>query len=308
MNSSTLIGAHMSISGGIHTALERGMSIGCRTIQLFSKNNTQWAAKPLSEEDIKNYKRLEIESRIRPIVTHSSYLINLCAKDPIILKKSRRAFREELDRCERLAIPYFVFHPGAHMGHGEGEGIRRIAESLNVIHQQTPAYRVMSVIEVTAGQGTSVGYRFEHLRGIIDAVEMKDRMGVCVDTCHLFAAGYDIATERGYESTFEKFDRMIGLERLVVFHVNDSKRELGSHIDRHEHIGKGKIGEGAFRLLMNDPRFVRIPKILETPKSEDMHEDVINLRRLRSFVRPERRSRSRRSSRPRGQRLQRGRT
>ncbi len=279
-----LLGAHMSISGGVHTALERGMSIGCTTIQLFSKNNTQWAAKPLSNEEIKKFMSLEIKSGIRPVVTHSSYLINLCATNTVILKKSQRAFKEELDRCEQLGIPYFVFHPGAHMGRGEKEGIQRIADSLNLIHEKTPDHHVMSVLEVTAGQGTAVGYRFEHLRKIIDEVEKKDRMGVCVDTCHLFAAGYHISTERGYESTFEEFDSIIGLARLVAFHVNDSKRELGSRVDRHEHIGKGKIGNVAFRLLMNDPRFVAIPKILETQKSEDMHEDVINLKKLRSFV------------------------
>ncbi len=274
----------MSIKGGIHTAHERGMRIGCTTIQLFTKNNTQWAAKPLSEEDIKNYKRLEKKSRIRPVVAHSSYLINLCARDPLVLKKSRRGFKDELDRCERLGIPYLVFHPGAHMERGEQEGIERVAESLNTLHESTQGYDVMSVLEVTAGQGTAIGFRFEHLKKIIDALEMKERVGVCIDTCHLFAAGYDITTEPGYERTFDEFEDIIGLERLVVFHVNDSKRELGSRVDRHEHIGKGRIGTVAFRFLMNDPRFVKVPKILETPKSEDMHEDVMNLRKLRGLL------------------------
>lgn len=275
----------MSIAGGIHTALERGMSIGCSTIQLFVRNNTRWAAKPLTEDEVKSYRALETESKIQPILTHSSYLINLCAKDPVVLRKSQRAFREELDRCERLGIPYFVFHPGSHTGRGEKDGIQHIADSLNFIHERTPGYRVLSVLEGTAGQGTAVGYRFEHLRQIIDAVETKERMGVCLDTCHLFAAGYDIRTERGYEATFDEFDSIVGLQRLVAFHVNDSKRELGSRVDRHEHIGKGRIGNLAFRLLMNDPRFVSIPKILETPKTVDMHEDVMNLRKLRSFLR-----------------------
>ena len=274
----------MSIKGGIHTAHERGMRIGCTTIQLFTKNNTQWAAKPLSEEDVKNYKRLEKKSRIRPVVAHSSYLINLCARDPLVLKKSRRGFKDELDRCERLGIPYLVFHPGAHMERGEQEGIERVAESLNTLHENTQGYDVMSVLEVTAGQGTAIGFRFEHLKKIIDALEMKERVGVCIDTCHLFAAGYDITTEPGYERTFDEFEDIIGFERLVVFHVNDSKRELGSRVDRHEHIGKGRIGTVAFRFLMNDPRFVKVPKILETPKSEDMHEDVMNLRKLRGLL------------------------
>ena len=188
----------MSINGGVHTAYERGMSIGCTTIQLFTKNNTRWSAKPLSEEHIENYKRLERKSRIHPVVAHSSYLINLCAKNSTVLRKSRRAFGDELNRCERLGIPYFVFHPGAHMGRGEGEGIQCIAESLNILHEETKGYRVKSVLELTAGQGTAVGYRFEHLRKILDLVDEKSRMAVCADTCHLFAAGYNIASETGY--------------------------------------------------------------------------------------------------------------
>jgi deoxyribonuclease-4 len=171
------------------------------------------------------------------------------------------------------------------MGQGEQEGVRRIAESVNLLHEETKEHRVKSVLELTAGQGTAVGYRFQHLREIIGEIEIRERVAVCVDTCHLFAAGYDISTETGYEKTFDEFDAIIGLDRLVVLHVNDSKREAGSRVDRHEHIGKGRIGNTAFRLLMNDARFVRIPKILETPKSKDMHEDVINLRKLRRFIR-----------------------
>jgi deoxyribonuclease-4 len=285
MRTRVLLGAHMSINGGVYTAHERGMRVGCTTIQLFTKNNTQWTSRPLSEEDIDKYKRLARKSRIRPVVAHSSYLINLCAKDRLILKKSREAFRDELWRCEKLGIPHLVFHPGAHVGQGEEEGIKLIAESLNILHDETSGYHVKSILEATAGQGTTLGYRFEQLRKIIDLVENRQRMRVCVDTCHLFAAGYDIKSEHGYERTFREFDAIIGLKRLVVFHVNDSKRELGSHVDRHEHIGKGRIGNTAFRLLMNDPRFVSIPKILETPKAEDMHEDVINMRKLRGFIR-----------------------
>jgi deoxyribonuclease-4 len=285
VNIRVLVGAHMSTNGGVYTAHERGMRIGCTTIQLFTKNNTQWTSRPLSEEEIDRYKRLARKSGIRPVVAHSSYLINLCAKNRPTLKKSREAFRDELWRCEKLGIPYLVFHPGAHVGQGEEEGIKLVAESLNILHDETPGYHAKSVLEVTAGQGTTLGYRFEHLRKIIDLVEIRQRLRVCVDTCHLFAAGYDIKSERGYERTFQEFDAIIGLKRLVVFHVNDSKRELGSHVDRHEHIGKGRIGNTGFRLLMNDPRFVSIPKILETPKAEDMHEDVMNMRKLRGFIR-----------------------
>lgn len=274
----------MSISGGIHTAFDRGLAVGCTTMQVFTKSNTQWIAKPLTEEDIRNYKIHEQKSRIHPIVAHDCYLINLCAGDPTILRKSREAFRDELERCKLLGIPYLVFHPGAHMGRGETEGIKLIAGSLNLIHEQTRGCTVKSVIETTAGQGTTVGYRFEHLREIIDQVEEKDRIGVCADTCHLFAAGYDIGTEEGYEKTIQEFEDGIGLERLVAFHVNDSKRELGSRVDRHEHIGQGTIGDVGFRLLMKDPRFQAIPKILETPKGPEMKEDVMNLARLRSYL------------------------
>jgi deoxyribonuclease-4 len=274
----------MSIDGGVYTAHERGMSIGCTAMQIFTKNNTQWAARPISKEEIEKYKALERRSEIQPVVAHSSYLINLCAKNAVVLKKSRQAFKDELNRCELLSIPYLVFHPGSHMGRGEREGIQRISESLNLLHDETKNYRVKSVLESTAGQATAIGYRFQHLRQIIDGIEMKERVAVCVDTCHLFAAGYNISTETGYKNTFDEFDATIGLDRLVVLHMNDSKRELGSRVDRHEHIGKGRIGQIAFRLLMNDARFVRIPKILETPKSKDMHEDVINLRKLRRFI------------------------
>lgn len=279
-----LLGAHMSIAGGVHKAVERAMSIGCTALQLFVKNNTQWRGKPISDEDAATYKELISKARISPVVAHSTYLINLCAADMIFLRKSREAFRDELDRCERLGIAYLNVHPGSHMGAGEEEGIKRIAESLNIVHDLTPGYRVKSVLESTAGQGTAIGYRFEHLRAIIDQVEDKNRMAVCLDTCHLFAAGYDISAEEGYNETFAEFDAVVGLERLVAFHVNDSKRELGSRVDRHEHIGKGKIGKRGFKLLMNDQRFIRIPKILETPKGPDMKEDVMNMRTLRRLI------------------------
>lgn len=283
-NSTILLGAHMSIAGGVHTALERGMRIGCTTMQMFVKNNNQWKGKPLTDEDVSTYKNLLSEARIHPIVVHDTYLINLCAVDETILKKSREALTDELNRSEQLGVEYLNFHPGSHMGAGEEEGIKRIAESLNIIHQQTKGYRVKSVIEATAGQGTAIGYRFEHLRRIIDLVEEQNRMAVCIDTCHVFAAGYDIATEKGYEATFKEFDEIVGLDRLVAFHANDSKRELGSRVDRHEHIGKGRIGIEGFRLLMNDERFQRVPKILETPKGPDMKEDVENMRVLKRLV------------------------
>jgi deoxyribonuclease-4 len=275
----------MSIAGGVHTAIERGNQIGCTAVQMFVKNNNQWRGKPLAENDVSTYKDLLAKSSIGPVVVHDTYLINLCAKDNTILRKSRAALKDELDRCELLGVPYLNFHPGAHVGRGEQDGMKLIAESLDAVHNQTKGYRVKSVIETTAGQGTSLGYRFEQIGNIIDAVAQKDRMAVCVDTCHVFAAGYDIATEAGYEATFDEFDAIIGLERLVAFHVNDSKRPLGSRVDRHEHIGKGAIGLAGFRFLMNDERFQNIPKILETDKGPDMREDIQNMRVLKNLIR-----------------------
>jgi deoxyribonuclease-4 len=283
-SSPVLLGAHMSIAGGIHTAVERGNRIGCTTMQMFVKNNNQWRGKPLTEHNVSTYKELLSKSSIGPVVVHDTYLINLCAKNRSILRKSRAALKDELERCELLGVPYLNFHPGAHVGQGERDGIAIIAESLNTIHEETKGFTVKSVIETTAGQGTAVGYRFEQIRSIIDVVEMKERMAVCVDTCHVFAAGYDIATEQGYERTFEEFDAVIGLDRLVAFHVNDSKREFGSRVDRHEHIGKGKIGLAGFGFLMNDDRFRNIPKILETEKGPEMKEDIQNMSVLKSLI------------------------
>lgn len=275
----------MSIAGGVHTAVERATRIGCTTMQIFVKNNNQWKGKPLADEDVATYKELRAKASITPVVAHDTYLINLCARDRSVLAKSRRTLKDELDRSERLGIEYLNFHPGSHVGRGERDGIERIAESINMIHDLTPGFRVKSVLETTAGQGTAIGYRFEHLRAIIDRVVEPQRMAVCVDTCHVFAAGYDISTERGYEDTITAFDAILGLDRLVAFHVNDSKRELGSRVDRHEHIGHGRLGIAAFRFLMNDPRFTHVPKILETPKGKEMKEDVQNMRILRGLVR-----------------------
>lgn len=279
-----LLGAHMSIAGGVHTAVDRATSIECTALQVFTKNNNQWNGKPFSENDIVQYKQKISAAGIAPVVSHDSYLINLCAINPDILIKSRAAYIDELERCEQLGIPLLNFHPGSHLGKGDEDGIKAICESLNIAHEKTKGFLVKSVLEATAGQGTNVGYKFEHLRDIIDGVEDPDRMAVCIDTCHIFAAGYDIATEQGYLETFERFDEIIGLDKLVAFHVNDSKKTLGSHVDRHEHIGKGAIGINGFRFLVNDDRFSHIPKILETPKSDDLHEDVENMNVLKSLL------------------------
>ncbi|MDA0986198.1 MAG: deoxyribonuclease IV [Bacteroidetes bacterium] len=283
-NKEVLLGAHMSSAGGVDKAVERAISIGCTALQLFTKNNNQWFSKKLEEDVIENYKKLILESGLKGVVSHDSYLINLCAANPDILKKSRASFLDELERCEFLGVPYLNFHPGAHVGQGEADGLKKIIESLDIVHEKSKNYKTLSVVEVTAGQGTTLGYTFEQIKKIISGVEQKNRMAVCVDTCHIFAAGYDISNEKGYEKTFQDFEDIIGLEKLVAFHVNDSKKGLGSKVDRHENIGKGEIGLLGFKLLMNDERFSQIPKILETPKSEDMHEDVENIKVLKKLI------------------------
>ncbi len=285
--STLLLGSHTSVSGGIHTAFARASSIGCTTMQVFVKNANQWYGKPATEDDVLKYREAEAESNVRPVIAHAAYLVNLCAANPAIRTKSREGFVDELRRCEKFGIKALVVHPGAHVGAGEDEGIKQIAESLNATHEQTKSFRTLSALETTAGQGTTLGYRFEHLRRIIDLVDDKDRIAVCIDTCHLFAAGYPVHTKEGWESTINEFDQIISLGRLVAVHVNDSMKPFGSRLDRHEHIGKGVMGLEGFRALMNDPRLANIPKILETDKSEDLHEDVENMAVLRDLIEPE---------------------
>lgn len=284
MKQRLLLGAHVSINGGIHTAFERATPIGCTTMQVFVKNNNRWHAPALTDEEVLAYARASSDAGIAPVLAHASYLINLCATNPATLKRSRSAFIDELQRCAKLGIKALIVHPGAHLGAGEPDGIKRIAESLNIAHEETGNCRVLSAIESTAGQGTVIGYRFEHLKSIIDLVDNKPRMAVCLDTCHLLAAGYDIRTHKGWEHTMEEFQSVVGMGYLVAVHINDSKKALGSRVDRHEHIGKGHVGLEGFRALMNDSRIAAIPKILETPKSEDMHEDVKNMDILKSLI------------------------
>ncbi len=284
MSAAPLLGTHVSVAGGVSTAFQRATAIGCTTMQIFVKNANQWAAKPIATDEIQRFREAAAVSPVRPVIAHAAYLINLCAKNNRVLEKSRAAFEDELRRCEQLGVHALVLHPGAHLGEGEEVGLRTIAESLNVIHERIPDYRVLTALETTAGQGTTLGYRFEHLREIIDRVEQKSRLAVCMDTCHLFAAGYPIHTVDGWNEVIRSFDEIVGLRRLAVVHTNDSKKPFGSRRDRHEHIGKGMIGLEGFRMLMNDPRFFSVPKILETEKSEDMHEDVENMQRLRSLL------------------------
>jgi deoxyribonuclease-4 len=279
-----LLGSHVSVAGGLEAAFDRAARIGCTTMQIFVKNANRWAASALGEGEIGRFRAAAATSSVRPVVAHAAYLINLCAVKADVLEKSRNALTDELSRCGALGIHALVVHPGAHMGAGEDAGVRRIAESINHVHAQTPGVTTLTTIETTAGQGTTLGATFEQIAAIIDGVEQKERMAVCMDTCHLFAAGYAIHTPEGWRQVMERFDATVGLARLAVVHVNDSRKPFGSHLDRHEQIGKGMIGLEGFRPLMNDPRLAGVPKILETEKSEDMHEDVENMNRLRSLL------------------------
>lgn len=279
-----LLGAHTSTAGGVSKSVDLAEKLGFTAMQIFTKNNNRWFQKGLVDKEIDAFKSKIKKSKIAFVVSHDSYLINLCAKDKTILKKSRSAFLDELERCEQLDIPYLNFHPGAHLGAGEKNGIKLIAESLNIAHEKTKGYKVSSMLEATAGQGTTIGYRFEQLQEIIELVEKKRRMSVCIDTAHVFAAGYDIKNLREYKKVIKDFDEIIGLDRLKCFHMNDSKKELGSRVDRHEHIGKGFIGLDGFANIMNDRRLKKIPKILETPKGKEQLEDLENLTALKKLI------------------------
>lgn len=276
------IGAHMSIAGGLHRAIERAHVVGCAALQVFTKSSNQWAAKPLLEEDV----RLWSEARARylpgaPVIAHDSYLINLGSPDDALHEKSLAAFRDELLRCEALGISNLVFHPGAHMGAGEAACMDRIAAALDRLHRELPGLRVKATLEITAGQGSCIGHRFEHLRGILERVAAPERVAVCLDTCHLLAAGYDIRSPGGYRAVMDELDAVVGIGKVEAFHVNDSRKGLGSRVDRHAAIGAGEVGIEAFRCLVNDARFVGVPMVLETPKEPDEVEaDTANLRAL----------------------------
>ncbi|MDP2898352.1 MAG: deoxyribonuclease IV [bacterium] len=280
-----LLGAHMSIAGGVFNAPVRGRSIGCDTIQIFVKNANQWVGKPISDEEADKFQETKKETGIDPVFSHNSYLINLASPDDALYEKSVNAMLDELHRSEKLKLPFLVIHPGSHVGSGEEAGLKRIAEALNTLFAKTKGYRGKIALETTAGQKSNLGYKFEHLAYLIKAVKDKKRLGVCYDTCHTFAAGYDLRTKKAYDATFKEFDKLVGLDRICAFHLNDSVKELGSNIDRHAHIGQGHIGEDGFRLLLNDERFENIPMVLETPKGPDMAEDVMNLRVLRGLIR-----------------------
>ena len=279
-----LLGAHESIAGGIGEALIRGEQAGCECIQIFTKSSRQWASKPLSKEEIDTFKRNKIETGITTVIAHDSYLVNLGAPDEAMRKKSVKAFIDELERCEALGLPTLVAHPGSHVGTGEENGIKTIAKSLDEAHAACKGFEVKIALEITAGQGSTLGCNFQQMARIIDAVKENDRLRLCFDTEHAFASGYDIRTPEGYENTFSELEKYIGIKRLVAFHLNDSVKDFNSKVDRHQHIGKGFIGLDAFRRLLNDSRFFGLPMCLETPKGPDLKEDIENLATLRSLL------------------------
>src|SRR3984893_3355173 len=279
-----LLGAHMSIGGGVHMAIERACSINCTAVQMFVKNNMQWFARPLAPDEIRAFLEHRQRGELLSIFAHANYLINLAATNPQFLENSVRALSEELTRADQLELLFLVLHPGAHLGAGEEAGLEKIVTSINRVFRKIPKVETKIALETTAGQGSCLGHRFEQIAHIIENVSEPDRLCVCLDTAHVFAAGYDIGSETGVKKTFGEFDRIIGFNRLAAIHLNDSKTGRGSRVDRHEHIGKGQIGLNAFRFIMRDRRFRKIPKVLETPKGRKMREDVENLRTLRGLI------------------------
>jgi len=282
--SKILLGAHMSIGGGVHMAIQRARSIGCTTMQIFVKNNMQWLARPLTRREIGAFLNHSQRHELLSIFAHANYLINLAATNPQFHANSLRSLSEELIRADQLKLPFLVLHPGAHLGAGEEAGLEKIIESIDHVFSRIPKIKTRIALETTAGQGSCLGSKFEHLAYIISRVREPERLCVCLDTAHIFAAGYDIGSESAVRKTFREFDRVILRDRLVAIHVNDSKTACGSRVDRHEHIGRGKIGLEAFRIIMRDHRFRKIPKVLETPKGKDLREDVENLKTLRGLI------------------------
>ena len=279
-----LLGAHMSIAGGHALAIDRATVFGMTACQIFTKNANQWAAKPIAPEAAEGFRAKVAESGVGFVVAHDSYLINLASPDDTLWERSIAAFGDELHRADQLGVPWLVTHPGAHMGSGVDVGVRRVATGLNRLFDMLPDLGVTVLLETTAGQGTTLGRTFEELAAILALVEDKARVGVCFDTCHVFAAGYDIRDAEVYMATMTAFNDMIGFDHLRVFHLNDSKKGLGSHVDRHTHIGEGELGTEAFRLLLNDERFADHPGILETPKGDDGEEDRRNMATLRELA------------------------
>lgn len=273
----------MSIAGGAPRAIERARSIGCTAMQIFVKNNMQWFARPLTRAEIQAFREHAQRRELAAVFAHANYLINLAATNPQFHANSLRALSEELTRADQLGLPFLVLHPGAHLGAGEEAGLTKIVDSIDRVFARWPRIKTRIALETTAGQGTSLGHTFEHLAAIIAQVREPERLCVCLDTAHVFAAGFDLTSAAGTRKMFREFDRVIGLQNLVALHLNDSKTARGSRVDRHEQIGQGKIGLEAFRVIMRDRRFAQIPKVLETPKGKDLAEDVANMKVLRAL-------------------------
>jgi deoxyribonuclease IV len=284
MTKEILLGAHMSIAGGVHMAIARARSIDCNAMQMFVKNNMQWFARPLTRGEIRAFLEHQQRAELSSIFAHANYLINLAATNPLFHANSIRALSEELTRADQLELPFLVLHPGAHRGDGEEAALAKIIASIEEVFRKNPKVKTKIALETTAGQGSCVGHRFEHLAYIIDNVREPERLCVCLDTAHIFAAGYDISGESAIRKTLRDFDRKIGLDRLAAIHLNDSKTGRGSRVDRHQHIGNGKIGLDTFRFIMRSRRLNKIPKVLETPKGKDLREDVMNLKTLRALA------------------------
>jgi deoxyribonuclease IV len=281
-----ILGAHKSIASGYDKAVERAHRSGCQCVQLFTKNNSQWAARDIAATDAQGFRDAMQKFGITHPLAHDAYLINLASPDPRFWKKSVDALIVELHRAEMLGIPYVVTHPGAFTTSDETTGLGNIIRALDEVSRQTRRLLVRCLLETTAGQGTSLGWRFEQMAAILDGVKAPGRLGFCFDTCHVFAAGYPLSTRPDYEATMAAFDRLLGLDRIKAFHLNDSRGGLGSRVDRHEHIGRGKIGIEAFRHLLNDPRFRAVPMYLETPKKDETGKDwdAVNLRVLHGCI------------------------
>ena len=282
-----LLGAHVSIAGGVHRAIERGEALRCTALQVFTRNNVQWRAAPLSDEEAERFRSAWAASGIGPIVAHANYLIDLASADARVAGRSLDGLVVEFQRAAALGLRWVVLHPGSHGGMGEEAGLRQAASLARRALDAAADLPVGLLLETTAGQGTSLGYRFEQLAWLLDAIGVPDRLGVCFDTCHVFAAGYDLRSEEGCRGVLADFGRLIGLERLRAFHLNDAKRDLGSRVDRHEHIGRGELGRAAFRRLLHDARFAAVPKLLETPKEDFQRDDWdrVNLAVLRRLAR-----------------------
>ncbi|NIP69047.1 MAG: deoxyribonuclease IV [Planctomycetales bacterium] len=282
----SILGAHMSIAGGYYRAVETAQRCRCDCVQLFTKNNNQWRAKPISDDDVARFQEALSERKITHPIAHDSYLINLASPDRALWKKSLDAFVVELQRAGRLGIPYVVAHPGAYTTSSEQAGLKKIIQALDEVHRQTRGIDAACLLETTAGQGSNLGWRFEHLATILDGVQDPDRLGVCFDTCHVFSAGYALQTDREYKATMRALNKTVGVKKVKAFHLNDSKTPFGSRVDRHQHIGKGSLGLEPFRHLLNDRRFRQVPMYLETPKGDRGQTpwDVVNLRTLRRLV------------------------